>query len=121
MRAHQHRKPQIMRSPFQSYDRLKESGMSDAQARSIVEAIEESADFSFKDLATKSDLLATKSELRTEIAELRTELKGDIAQLDTKFTGLHAATQATLHSMQKVIYGGFTIMLAAMIGTYFHH
>ncbi len=77
-----------MRSPFQSYDRLKASGMSESQARSIVEAIEESANFSFKDLATKSDLFATESalrleitEVRTEIAELKTELKGDTANL----------------------------------------
>ena len=56
-----------MRSPFKSYDRLKKSGMTEEQARGIVEAIEESAEFSFKIEVSeiKTDIKAIKASIRS--------------------------------------------------------
>jgi hypothetical protein len=172
-----------MRTPFQSYDRLKAAGMPEAQARSIVEAIEDHADFSFKELATKADLRAETAEIRAEIADLKVQLntqindlkeemhartnslrqeihaltsslreemhaltnslreemhalinslreemhielksiRSEIAQLDIKFSTLFAGLQSSIHSLQKLFYSGFAVIIAGMVLSYFHH
>ncbi len=121
-----------MRTPFKAYNRLKKSGIPEPQAQSIVEAIDDASDFNLKDLLTKADLKANNAELRTEmanhrtelktdIADLRTELKADIAHLDTKFSAAISSLQASFHSMQKVLYSGFLILLTTMIATNLHH
>lgn len=135
-----------MKTPFKSYDRLKNSGMTEEQARGIIEAIEESEEFSFRELATKSDLLLTKSELRqeigelkaelkadiaqvrTEIAEVRTELKSEIAELRTEVAELRiefrteiSGLKAGLRSLQTIFISGFFVIIAGMVLSYFHH
>ena len=45
-----------MRSSLQTYAKLKSTGFSEAQAQVIVESIEDHAEVSLKDLATKSDI-----------------------------------------------------------------
>ena len=124
-----------MKTPFKSYDRLKQSGMTEAQARSVVEAIEESEEFSFKNLATKSDLLLTKTELQKEMAELKTdlrqemaelkiELKQDIAEVKQDIVELKSdmkGVKASMQSFHTLFVSGFFVILAGMVLSYFHH
>ena len=83
-----------MRHSFKFFDRLKESGVPEQQARAIIETIEDSAEVSLTDLATKTDMALAKadlnlvkSELKSEISDLRTELKNDINWLKRLFMG----------------------------------
>lgn len=57
-----------MKQTFQFYDRLTGSGLTESQARVIIEAIEDLHEVDLKELATKSDLkalaLATSSDIK---------------------------------------------------------
>ena len=124
-----------MRTPFKSYDRLKNSGMTEAQARGIVEAIEESEEFSFKELATKSDLLLTQSALKSEMSEMKAELRAemsemkadlkseiaevkiDIVEIKTEIKGI----KSSIRSLQNMFMSGFLVIMVGMVLSYFHH
>lgn len=104
---------------FQFYDRLTASGMTDSQARTIIEAISDLSDMNLKELATKADLkdfptradlkeFATKADLKdlatveqlmatnNKIDALRTELKADLKDFATneKLDALRAEIKA---------------------------
>jgi hypothetical protein len=91
---------------FQFYDRLTASGMTDSQARTIIEAISDLSDMNLKELATKADLkdfptradlkeFATKADLKdlatveqlmatnNKIDALRAEIKTDCKDFAT--------------------------------------
>ena len=88
-----------MKKTFESYDHLKNVGMSEAQARGIVEVIEDMAEFSFKDLATKSDLLMIETKLETEIVGIKSSIR----------------------ALQGMFVGGFLVIMAGMVLSFFTH
>ena len=106
-----------MKNTFASFDRLKNVGMTDEQARTIVEVAEESAQFNLAELATKSDLLLTKSELEAKMADMKTELKVEIAEVRTEITGL----KSSVRSLQGMFMSGFLVIFAGMVLSFFHH
>ncbi len=73
---------------LKSFDRLKSSGVADEQARIIVSLVEESAQNSLENLASKEDLkreiLLSEARLDNKMTEVKSELKQDIAVLDVK-------------------------------------
>ncbi len=73
---------------LKSYNALKESGISDGQAITLVEMIKEATDSSIEHLATKEDLAHVKFELKEDIANVKAELKEDISNLKGEFANL---------------------------------
>ena len=110
-----------MRNTFQFYDRLMRSGLTEDQARVIIEAIEDLGEVDFKDFATKADLanlatkfdlnkFATKADLKEEINALRLEFKEDLAhglaQCATKEDLAHGLAQcATKEDLVNGLHG----------------
>lgn len=99
-----------MKNVFQSFDRLKKSGVPEAQARSIIEVIEEASEVSFKELTTKSDLKVTETLLRQEIQEVRTELKSEIQEL-----------RGDVHWLKKMFFGFTLLIVGNTVITLLHH
>ena len=120
-----------MRSPFKSYDQLKKSGMTEEQARSIVEAIEEPVNFSFKELVTKSDLKAEIADVRTEIADVRTEIaevrteiaevKGIVIRVEAELKAEINGIKSSLGRLHNLFISGFLVIIVGMVLSYFHH
>ncbi len=127
---------------LESFEQLKNAGVSDKQARVFVKMVEASINASIENLATKADLLITKSDLkadiaevrteiaevRTEIADLRTELKGDIAELRIEVKADNAALRSDINVlnsgmilMQRLFFGGIVSILLGMVVLFLHH
>ena len=128
-----------MRNTFQFYDRLMRSGLTEDQARVIIEAIEDLGEVDFKDFATKADLanlatkfdlnkFATKADLKEEINALRLEFKEDLAhglaQCATKedlVNGLHgiqievAKLAMSVTWMQRMFMGCILVIALGVI------
>ena len=116
---------------LRSFERLKEAGVSEIQARVFVKMLAESIDASIENLTTKPDLQATqsvlqleaqavKTELKLEIQELRTELKADIQALHLNFENRMSKLEANMYLMQKLFFGGIMAILLGMVVLFLH-
>lgn len=94
---------------FQSFDHLRAAGITDKQARALVELVDDCVQTHTATLASKSDLLVTKAELRQEMAEMKTELKSDISAL-----------QVSMHLMQRLFFGGTLLILLSIAALFLH-
>lgn len=59
---------------LQAFDRLKESGISEIQARAIVRTVEESSANNLEAVATKGDLVQLETKLSGQINELKVSM-----------------------------------------------
>ena len=132
-----------MRHTFQFYDRLMKSGLTDAQARVIIEAIEDLGDVNLKELATKTDLAACaskadlsalKTELKADISELKadvSELKADVSELKADVSELKADVselkgdikeiKANISWLTKLFMGGILAIVVSIVMPFLHH
>ncbi len=98
---------------FQFYDRLTDSGMTESQARTIIEAIGDLSDMNLKELATKADLkdLATNEKLEATNERLN-DLKEDLSTLkvgiEQRFSSLEGSTEKRSSSLEVSIEKKFS-------------
>ncbi len=134
-----------MRNTFQFYDRLMRSGLTEDQARVIIEAIEDLGEVDFKEFATKADLatlatkfdlmkyatkadldelkvklenFASKDELKEEISAFRAEVKADSASMKADILDLKVSMAKLITSvnwMQRMFMGCILVIALGVI------
>ena len=109
---------------LESFERLKDAGVSEKQARVFVKMVEESVNASIENLATKADLALTKAELKIEIAEVRTEIavvRTEMAEMKTELKGDIRGLQSSMILMQRLFFGGTVAILLSIAALFLHH
>lgn len=102
---------------FQFYDRLTDSGMTDSQARTIIEAISDLSDMNLKELATKADLkgLATNEQLVAGDKQLDNKIDVLREKLEQKINALHVTMEENSGKLQTAIAKANTSNMRMML------
>lgn len=104
-----------------AFDSLKDAGLSEPQARAVVNTVSQASLMNSEEIATKKDILkvegqinefkiATKNDilkLEGQINELRSETKSDILKVEGQINEL----KISMHWLQRFFFGGMLLIL----------
>lgn len=102
---------------LQAFDRLKDSGISEVQARAIVQTVEQCSSQSLEAVATKGDIV----HLEGQINELAVATKGDLLQLETKFSGQINELKVSMNWLQRLFFGSTFLIIVNIAVALLHH
>lgn len=91
---------------LRSFDRLKESGIPEVQARAIIEMVEESSTQNMEAVATKGDILQLEGCLKKDT----TEVRGEINEMKVSILWL-----------QRLFFSSIFLILINIAATFLHH
>ena len=98
-----------MTTSLEAYTKLKETGLSEAQARVIAESIQTHSEMTLQELATKADF----DNLETKVTKLETS----VGKLEGNFLRL----ENDIHWLTRLFMGSTLVILLGLALNFLHH